>query len=325
MRSHGELVQGLAARARAVLADHVPKGRKFALVDFPNHSNVGDSAIWLGELAALRAIGAGVPAYVCDADTFSAQVLRERIGDGPILIHGGGNLGDLWPRHQRLREAIVEAAPENPIVQLPQSIEFLDARTAESVRAAFGRHSRLTLLVRDERSLARAGFSGVETVLCPDLAFCLGPLERPRPPAKDVQSLLRTDPEARDAGKSESDWLTEAPRGWPRLARRWAGAARWGGWAGTLAQALLRGVWEKAAHERLLRGFDFLARGRVVVTDRLHGHILCLLIGVPHVVLPDRYGKIQAFIETWTSGCDLFRFVPDAGAAHAAALELLLP
>jgi pyruvyl transferase EpsO len=325
VRSHRELVQGLAERARAVLANHVPKGRKFALVDFPNHSNVGDSAIWLGELAALRAIGAGSPDYICDADTFSPRVLRERIGDGPILIHGGGNLGDLWPRHQRLREAIVEAAPENPIVQLPQSIEFMDARTAERARAVFGRHSRLTLLVRDERSLERAGFSGVETVLCPDLAFCLGHLERPNPPTKEVQSLLRTDPEARDAGRSESDWLTEAPRGWPRLARRLARGARWGGWAAPLAQALLGSVWKKAAHQRLLRGLDFLARGRVVVTDRLHGHILCLLMGVPHVMLPDRYGKTQAFIETWTRGCDLFRFVPDAGAAQAAALELLPP
>ncbi len=43
-----------------------------------------------------------------------------------------------------------------------------------------------------------------------------------------------------------------------------------------------------------------LAGGAVVITDRLHGHILCVLMGIPHVVLPDRHGKIRNFWETWT-------------------------
>jgi pyruvyl transferase EpsO len=323
VRPYNELVQGLAARARAVLADHVPKGRKFALLDFPNHSNVGDSAIWLGELAALRAIGAGAPAYVCDSGTFSARALRERIGDGTVFIHGGGNLGDLWPQHQRLREAILEAARENPIVQLPQSIEFRDAQAQESARAVFSRHPRFTLLARDERSLERGRVLGVEAILCPDMAFCIPDAERPRPPVQEVQWLLRTDLEASGAGRPDRDWLEEASGGWPRASRRLAGGARRGGLAGALAQPLLGRVWEKTARQRLRRGLDFLARGRVVVTDRLHGHVLCLLMGIPHVVLPDRHGKTLAFIETWTRGCELFRFVPDAGAAEAAARELL--
>ena len=45
-----------------------------------------------------------------------------------------------------------------------------------------------------------------------------------------------------------------------------------------------------------------LSQGRFAITDRLHGHILCLLMGIPHVVLNDRYGKISNFYETWTSG-----------------------
>jgi pyruvyl transferase EpsO len=87
---------------------------------------------------------------------------------------------------------------------------------------------------------------------------------------------------------------------------------------------LLRRVWERTARQRLRRGLAHLARGQVVVTDRLHGHVLCMLMGVPHVVLPDRYGKTLAFIETWTRGSDLVRFVADAEAAQAAARELLV-
>ena len=35
-----------------------------------------------------------------------------------------------------------------------------------------------------------------------------------------------------------------------------------------------------------------LARGEVVITDHLHGHILCSLMQIPHVVLDSRTGKV---------------------------------
>ena len=40
-------------------------------------------------------------------------------------------------------------------------------------------------------------------------------------------------------------------------------------------------------------------RARVVVTDRLHAHVLCTMFAVPHVLLDDGYGKIRAFLDTW--------------------------
>jgi exopolysaccharide biosynthesis predicted pyruvyltransferase EpsI len=45
-----------------------------------------------------------------------------------------------------------------------------------------------------------------------------------------------------------------------------------------------------------------ISAGRVVVTDRLHGHILCLLLGLPHVLLDNAYGKISNFHRMWTDG-----------------------
>ena len=96
--------------------------RPYALLDYPAYANVGDNAIWLGTLEALRQLGAGPPAYTCCADTYHADSLRRRVQDGPVLIKGGGNFGDLYPRHQRLRERVVRDFPDNPIVQLPQTV-----------------------------------------------------------------------------------------------------------------------------------------------------------------------------------------------------------
>jgi pyruvyl transferase EpsO len=61
----------------------------------------------------------------------------------------------------------------------------------------------------------------------------------------------------------------------------------------------------------------------VVVTDRLHGHILALLLGIPHVVLDNSYGKLHHFIRTWTHASPLVRMAAAPDEATALARELL--
>src|SRR3546814_20075026 len=92
----GELADHFARVLNAVL----PAG-KLALVDFPDHSNVGDSAIWLGEMAYLRKNNR-LPAYHSAIADFDDEACRAAIGDGPLLITGGGNMGTRWPKHEAL-------------------------------------------------------------------------------------------------------------------------------------------------------------------------------------------------------------------------------
>ena len=52
--------------------------------------------------------------------------------------------------------------------------------------------------------------------------------------------------------------------------------------------------------ERLRAGLHLLGAGELLVTDRLHGHIVALLAGVPQVLLDNSYGKLRGFWEAWT-------------------------
>ena len=94
-RGRDNIVAHLSKKVDEVLRPLLPPGTPCALLDFPNHSNVGDSAIWLGERAWLRRHGLDV-VYACDVNTYSREQLAARIGQGVLLLHGGGNLGDLW-------------------------------------------------------------------------------------------------------------------------------------------------------------------------------------------------------------------------------------
>ncbi|WP_199846002.1 hypothetical protein, partial [Streptomyces europaeiscabiei] len=66
------------------------------------------------------------------------------------------------------------------------------------------------------------------------------------------------------------------------------------------APALLA-AYDGLARLQLARGCRLLSAGRVAVTDRLHGHVLALLLSLPHVLVADRYGKIRSYWDTWTT------------------------
>jgi exopolysaccharide biosynthesis predicted pyruvyltransferase EpsI len=288
----------------------------FALLDFPDYANVGDSAIWLGTTAYFRTHRDGEPRYVSSIDSFSEAALRASVPEGPIFVQGGGNFGDLWPRHQEFRERLLDRFPDRDIIQLPQSIHFDDPERVVPTARAIARHGRFRLFVRDRWSyeFAAAHFD-CEAVLCPDMALFIGARPREAPEA-DVLYLLRTDLERGDrggAGRRDytarvADWLGES-----RLSMavdRWRCIARevWQGRRDRLAIRLA--CYEHAARARVARGCRLLSSGRLVVTDRLHAHILCFLLGIPHAVLDNRYGKLGRFLDLW---------MPDAPAAHRAS------
>ncbi len=327
-------------RAREVLAtirDGYAKalvpGLPTALLDFPDHSNVGDSAIWAGEMVGLREVNCDLR-YVCDLDSFSEAVLRRRMPYGQILLHGGGNFGTVWPRYQAFREAVVQRFTDYRVVQLPQSLHFDDDAVLARARRRLIAHPDFLLMVRDRRSEALARDQlNVPALLCPDSALLLqGSLHRATP-SVDVLVLARTDKEAQSGGLHAFtlpghsvvgvDWLDEdvtaliRMTSWTkRLGKSWLGSF------GRVQQAE-RIAFRQLANARVARGVEMLSRGRVVVTDRLHAHIICMMLGIPHIVLDNNYGKLGEFIDCWHHGDPLVRRVATAEAAQREALTLL--
>src|SRR3546814_4179261 len=56
----------------------------------------------------------------------------------------------------------------------------------------------------------------------------------------------------------------------------------------------------RLAEWRFQRGLAMLSAGELVVTDRLHAHILSLLPDIPHVLLDNSYGKVAGFADQLT-------------------------
>ena len=305
------LIADLQAKADACLAEFmgdVP----IAVVDYPNIRNVGDAAIWLGQKAYLARRYGRAPAYVCEMHDFSAAELDARMPQGPIFIHGGGNFGDIWLGHQRFREQILQQWPGRPVIQFPQSIHYSSRARADETARIIAAHGNFTLLVRDEesRQFATKHFD-CRVLLCPDMAPWIGALRAPQPTIP-VLAMLREDREKASAydlaefpDVPVEDWITEP---WlPIHAAKAMGAALGAVRAlGSFDSIRVRsGKFDAAARQRFNRGIRQIGRARALVTDRLHVHILSLLLGRPHAVLDNSYGKIARFMATFSGNTAL--------------------
>jgi pyruvyl transferase EpsO len=310
------------------------KSSHICIIDPPGHPNVGDSAILLGELDFISRHFPQARLSFYDVESYSPAADRYIEQATVLLIHGGGNFGDIWPHHHRLRMRVIERFAHKATIQMPQSIHFDSRDELAATAAAIKAHSDLTLLVRDKRSfdLAQSSFE-CAIRLVPDMAFAMRPIVR-HPPDVDYFCLLRTDKEAavdhvsildalhRHGGTTESrDWLDEPQTLAARLDRRLG----WRTKANPASTASLRPVMTRLrrhhALQRLRYGVKLLSRGRTVVTDRLHAHILSCLLHIPNLTFDSYDGKISAFYETWTHEHPASKLVAspaDLIATHAA-------
>jgi len=320
------LIESLNARIDEALEGLIPRDRPWALLDFPHAPNVGDSLIWLGEVAWFERHGYRPPCYTCSNYTFSPEVLRRRIGDGTIVLSGGGNFGDLYPPHQEMRNAVLDAFPDRPIVQLPQTIHFESDEAQRHAAAHVAAHGQVTILARDEDSLETARAFGAAPRLCPDMAFVLG--EMPwSPPARggtlwmhrqDKECATDLDAEAPEGVRMIEwleDWKTPTLAFYLLLARQ----LRYRPGLRPLFQPMLSATYAAVAGQRVQRGVRIIGGGRFVITDRLHGHILAILMGIPHAVLDNAYGKVARFHRCWTSGSRLAEWCDSEQQALARA------
>lgn len=332
---NSEFISGCKAKIDNVLNPLIPRGSKCALVDFPNYPNVGDSAIWLGEVYYLRQRRIKLR-YICDHLNYNKDLLYKSIGNGIILIQGGGNFGDLWEHHQRLRETIILDFPHNPIIQLPQSIHFEKEESLQRAREIYKRHSKLTLILRDKKSyeFAQKEFNNA-ILLCPDMAFYLNIKKQGsiRSNRKKIIYLSRTDKECIAQKEDlthylnsieQIDWLKEKT---PKMLFIYKWINKKLNHTTKIPLQILQAIQictaNSVAKERLVRGISILRSGNAVITDRLHGHILTLLLDLPNFILDNSYGKISKFYSTWSYRSDKARLCHSELEAINLALQFL--
>ena len=291
-------------------------GYRYAMLfDYSPSENKGDSAISVGEILLLRKLNIEVVFacnFVCSkkqldiAQNISRNYTNRNL---VILFQGGGNVIG-WPIGDFSRSEQIKRFMEFNIIMFPQSILYMKPELhIKFCQTLYSSHPRLTFVWRDKVSfnLGKKLFPKVRSLLSPDIAYQIGFVPRFMEPTFDILWIKRTD-------KESPEYKTpKAPKGFRMHVSDWVQ------WPTTRGDSPMENMFLMTTN-----GMMFLQRGRVVITDRLHGHILSTLLNIPHVYIDNKLRKISNYHTTWTSGLENIVFANSSEDALVKATELLI-
>ncbi len=280
----------------------------YVLMDCPYHANLGDHLIWEGTLCALKRIP-----HKC-LYTSSVEYWREdKIKDGDlILICGGGNFGDVWPRHQELRRTMMAKYPHSTFIHLPQTMRYSDEETLKSDVELFSKEKeRNIIMLRDQKSyeFAKEHFKANTLMLVPDMAFAMEIPERYVCTAKTGKEVYIRRKDHELAIDADSMVPQNVPiRDWPtyeRLPLTRHLVYLIGGPIRHLLPKRFYCTYMDWAYNHILHPFyttaalAFIAKFDKIYTTRLHAGLLAHFLGKTIVIVDNNYGKMRAVWDTW--------------------------
>lgn len=280
------------------------KKKKIIMVATAEHKNIGDAAITLAEQNFLLDY---FPDYEqVEFSTFEMdktydflQAILRR--DDIIMIHGGGNMGSLYPEEENVHQRVVEDFPQNKIIVFPQSITYKDdAQGREILRNAeqiYNRHPDLTILARDHVSckFAKAHFGNARVEMLPDMVLYLRrDYQRDR---SGILLCMRTDDEKNLTSEQSRQIRSRIKKHTQNLTI-----------SNNMNDVDITREIRAAVVNRELGRF---ARQQVVVTDRLHGMIFAAITGTPVVAFKSADHKIQAFYDTYLKDSNAVFYIGD--------------
>ena len=285
----------------------------------PTHSNLGDQAQLFCWLRLFREWHPGYD-IICVPTRYrqfgTIRTIHEQIQkDDLIYIHSGYLIFDPHPELPFILD-VVRGFYDKRIVILPQTVNLVGEWYKHVVSQVFNAHPNLTLLCRDEVSLANAQklFPIVEKRLMPDVVTSLiGNAEFQYSGVKreGVMLCVRNDGE-----KLYSDEQISGLRN------------RFGNIKISVCDTTINAsIWEwEQNREKLIRKILFeFAHYQVIITDRYHGTIFSQIVNTPVIVISSTDHKLSSGVKWFPR--DKFEqnitFANDLEEAYLLAMKVL--
>lgn len=226
---------------------------------------------------------------------FYERDFRERIKkaikkDDLIVIQSGYCTTDRHYDH-KMHRFLVKTFPENKILIMPQTVNFIDEREGYKTGKIYAEHKHLLFLARDKVSYqsAKRFFPSTDVQLYPDIVTTLiGSM--PNTSERDgVLLCIRNDSEK----KYTDDEIKQ-------LKNKLQEAGLFCEIADTNSNLPLKELIANFSSE-LEKTLDFFASHKVVITDRYHGTIFSMISNTPVIVIATNDHKVKTGTE-WFKG-----------------------
>lgn len=289
-RLHGRYLVSSAKGGRLPGSDGRPRILVALAADY---GNLGDVAITHAQMQLLRECfpERDVVPWLISRTLSDLKSWQAALGpDDIITTVGGGNMGDLYDDIECLRQLIIRRFPDHRIISFPQSVSFsrsiAGAIALRSAQRVYGSHRKLTLIARDPDSLhlLQSIFPTCHIEISPDVVLSLDQVRNDHV-REGIVMTLRADAEQ---GLNENDRqsiTTTLEKLGPITVRDTHVGSPELPLAEGLAQ--LKEIWLAFSSSKL------------VVTDRLHGMIFCVITGTPCLAIDSSNAKVSRFYRAW--------------------------
>lgn len=275
----------------------LPLGKRVFIFLAANYGNLGDIAITCAQQKWLQAYFCSYEIVEVPANCsfpYLKGVLRQVTKEDIITFVGGGNMGDMYPLYENIRQLIVSKFPCNKIIQFPLTADFSFSHEGcmmkQSAKKIYSNHKNITILSREKKTEKfLSDLLNKKIDIVPDIVMTLDYLGFASEQRQGISVCLRHDKE-----KSLSD---EA--------------------ASSIYEVLICNSSEidtidtlidddsvtLSNKEHLLNSFlRKLATKQLMVTDRLHGMIFAYITGTPAIVFSNSNQKVK-YCYDWIKDC----------------------
>ena len=278
------------------------KNKKIAYLDIPIYYNVGDLLIYKATEEFIKIYNINV-IYRSSFHNLNHCKINEA---DIILLQGGGNFGDLYPKHQKFREDIIKKYPKKIIICLPQSIQFKNELSMLESSVIFSSHDFFYLLVRDTVSYRIGKKFSTRVFLTPDIVenfnnFLINMSYKLKLKNNDCKLFfLRNDIESNHTIDFDKDLKK---------------IIDWHDFINFYDKLILKisillsqkkifnklhiYIWSSHVDILIARCIKYFRYYNFVETDRLHGYILAKLLNINVKLIDNNYKKNSRYYQQW--------------------------
>ena len=283
------------------------------------YQNLGDLAITYAQTKFLQSLyPEAVVIPVSGEDAFAAIPMIKKYlrKEDLITLIGGGNMSNLYSYLEITRREVIRSFPNHQIISFPQTAFFDESpagkKELKCSQRIYGAHADLQLFAREQESFQRMKqyFPGNKVFLAPDIVFSLDKRKQGTE-RKGVLVCLRRDKEQSISNDFQEELFTAVRDAFDDVEVTDTTAVE------------LKDCQQDTYEEALERFWEKVRSAKVVLTDRLHCLIFCVITGTPCVVLDNANHKVVGTCETWLKEDGRIKVIasPDVGEILAGLKE----
>lgn len=276
-------------------------GRRAFIFLAADYGNIGDIAISAAQKQYLESTLTNyeVMSIPISQTRFVLNSIKKQVKVNDLVtIIGGGNMGGVYPDIEDLRQLVIKSFPSNRIVCFPQTLDWDDSakskRALKTIVKSYAKHPDIHIFARESITQAKLidlfiKYNSVNIGLVPDIVMSATADSLGATDSLEPSSILRCLRDDKEVALSAAQYavidkaLADTGQKIEKTDTHAGGSQ----------------LDEPHCAKLLADKLSQFRSAKLVITDRLHGMILCLLSGTPCLVLPNSNHKIRQTQLDW--------------------------